>query len=195
MNSELNFPDDYIISTPRLQLRPPTINDVEGLWPHVSDPDITRYLAWEPHADRSITAAMIESLCQAQKDRKSFHWLVCVDNVIAGLVSLIDVRGTHRSWIIDRAELSYWLGKNFQGHGYATEAGREVMKFGFSQLRLHKIIVAHAADNPPSGRVAERLGFRHYAIERDAFNKNGIWHKLLWYDITSDEFQENGRRK
>lgn len=187
---ELKYPEDYIIKTARLVLRPPQSEDVDGLWPYVSDARITTFLAWEPHTDKIMTAGLIQGLQEAQRNGKGYHWVITFDGKIIGLTSLIDVRRTHRVWTFDRAELSYWLGIEHQGHGYATEAGHAVLQFGFEQLGLHKIIVAHAADNQPSGKVAQRLGFKPYATERDAFKKAGQWHDLIWYDLLEREFTD-----
>ena len=186
---ELQYPDDYILKTARLELRPPLLGDVDALWPHVTDARITEFLAWSPHQDKSVTAGMIKALQEAQSGGKGYHWVIVLDGAIIGLTSLIDVRRAHRVWTFDRAELSYWLAPEFQGQGLATEAGRAVLSFAFERLGLHKIILGHAADNPPSGRVALRLGFKPYGRERDAFMKAGQWHDLIWYDILKDEFK------
>jgi RimJ/RimL family protein N-acetyltransferase len=180
MNNEL-------MRTQRLLLRPPIESDVEGLWCHVTDQRITEFLAWEPHRDKSDTLSMIVALREATNAGKGYHWIIDAGGHVAGLISLIDVRRKHRSWIYDRAELSYWLGPDYQGNGYATEAGRAIISFAFQKLRLHKVILGHADLNKSSERVALRLGFRKYAVERDAFCKEGVWHELCWYDLLASE--------
>jgi len=132
---------------------------------------------------------MIASLVEVQKLGKGFHWVVRHGEVVVGLVSLIDVRRMHRSWTWDRTELAYWIALDFQGHGYATEASKAVIRFGFGPLNLHKIIVYHAADNPPSGRVVQKLGFRLVGDEREAFSKQGRWHDLRHYEMLRSEFE------
>ncbi|TAN79706.1 MAG: N-acetyltransferase [Gallionella sp.] len=184
-----SFPDGYILATPRLSLRPPCSEDLEALWPHVSNPRLTAFLAWEPHQSRDETRSMISSLAASQQLGKSFHWIVRDSGGVVGLVSLIDVRRTHRSWIWNRAELAYWIGPGSQGLGYATEASEAVMRFGFESLGLHKIVVYHAADNPPSGRVVQKLGFRLVGDERDSFCKHGRWHDLRYYEMLCSNFE------
>jgi RimJ/RimL family protein N-acetyltransferase len=188
-----DFPGGYALTTPRLTLQAPNAEDVEALWPHVTDPRITEFLAWEPHQNREETAAMIESLIQAQRAGKGFHWLVRHDGHVIGLVSLIDVRRTHRAWTWNRAELAYWITPIAQGHGFATEAAAAVMRFAFGPIGLHKLAVYHAADNPPSGRVVEKLRFRHVGDERDAFSKGGRWHDLRHYELLASEFRSSSR--
>lgn len=178
---------DYQLQTSRLLLRPPTVADTDGLWPLVSDERLTTFLAWEPHQSADETARMISALNEAQRTASGFHWVALHENAIVGLVSLIDVRWRHRSWIMNRAELAYWVGVPYQGKGFATEAAQAVAGFGIEKLQLHKIRVYHAADNPASGRTITKLGFRLVGEERDAFQKNGVWHHLRHFELLASE--------
>ena len=181
-------PDDFFLETSRLRMRPPTEGDVDGLWSHARNPAITEFLAWEPHADNSVTRSLIESLRKSQDAASGYHWLILLDDTIIGLVSLIDVRHRHLTWTMNRAELAYWVAPDFQRRGFAAEAAKAVVDFGFSSLGLEKIRVAHATENVASRIVSERLGFRKYATERRAYCKEGRWHDLIWYDLLRDEF-------
>lgn len=181
-------PDDFIIETSRLRLRPPTEDDVDGLWRHARNPAVTEFLAWEPHADSAVTRSLVESLRKGQDAAIGYHWLILQDETIIGLVSLIDVRRRHLTWVMNRAELAYWVAPDFQRRGFAAEAASAIVSFGFSRLGLEKIRVAHATDNVASRIVTERLGFRKYATERRAYCKEGRWHDLVWYDLLRDEF-------
>jgi RimJ/RimL family protein N-acetyltransferase len=57
------------------------------------------------------------------------------------------------------AELGFWLGRSWWGHGYATEASRAVLRHGFANPRLPAFSSAHFTDNPASARVLVKLGF------------------------------------
>jgi RimJ/RimL family protein N-acetyltransferase len=58
-------------------------------------------------------------------------------------------------------ELGYWLDEAYWGQGFALEAARAVAQFAFEQAGLNVLRSGHAADNPASGRVLTKLGFRH----------------------------------
>jgi RimJ/RimL family protein N-acetyltransferase len=58
-------------------------------------------------------------------------------------------------------EMGYWIGEPFWGQGYATEAARRIARFAFEELGATKIRAGWYEDNPASGRVLEKLGFRH----------------------------------
>lgn len=169
------------------------MEDVKRLWPLASDARLTPFLAWEPHQSENETELMVAALMAAQQAGKGFHWTIRHEGNLIGLVSLIDVRRTHRSWILDRAELAYWICPGSHGQGFATEASQAVIQCGFRALGLHKIVVYHAADNPPSGKVIRKLGFRLVGSEREAFCKNGRWHDLQHYEMLLSEFNSLGK--
>ena len=54
----------------------------------------------------------------------------------------------------DNAELGYWIGRPYWGHGYATE----VLRYAFEDLGLHRIHAEHLGSNPASGKVMQKSG-------------------------------------
>jgi [ribosomal protein S5]-alanine N-acetyltransferase len=58
------------------------------------------------------------------------------------------------------AELGYWIGKPYWGHGYATEAARAVMAHGFAKSGVRRFVCKHLDGNDASARVIRKLGFR-----------------------------------
>lgn len=174
---------NFEINTERLVLRPPSRDDVDRLFLLMSDNIVTQFLSWEAHSNIDTTKGLILSLIEAQRNDKGYHWCVWLDNEIIGLVSLIDVKRQIRTWTFNRAELSYWIGSNYQRKGYATEGCRSIIEYGFSRLDLHKIIVAHVTENIESQKICNKLSFTKYAYEHDAFQKNNKWHDLIWYEL------------
>lgn len=57
-------------------------------------------------------------------------------------------------------ELGYWLSPDAWGRGYATEAGRAMLAIARHALGLRRLVSGHFTDNPASGRVLAKLGFR-----------------------------------
>jgi RimJ/RimL family protein N-acetyltransferase len=174
---------NFEIKTERLLLRPIEIGDCDRLFQLMSDKSLTKFLSWEPHIIVETTNSVVKNLIDAQKNDKGYHWCVCKEKEIIGLVSLIDVKRKIRTWTLNRAEISYWIGTQHKGNGYATEACKKIIEFGFRNLSLHKIIVAHAHENIESERICSKLNFEKYAYEHDAFFKNSHWHDLVWYEI------------
>jgi len=88
----------------------------------------------------------------------------------------------------DMAEIGYWIGVPYWGHGYATEAAGAVMRFGFETLSLNRIYAMHFARNPASGRVLQKLGMRHEGTLRQHIKKWDEYVDLECYGIVRAEF-------
>ncbi|MFL5509066.1 MAG: GNAT family N-acetyltransferase, partial [Gemmatimonadaceae bacterium] len=69
---------------------------------------------------------------------------------LVGTISLI-IKREHQ-----RAELGYWIAPDCWNRGYATEATRAIIDFGFETLGLHRIESRHFLRNPASGRVMQK---------------------------------------
>jgi [ribosomal protein S5]-alanine N-acetyltransferase len=86
------------------------------------------------------------------------------------------------------AEVGYWLGLPYWGQGYATEALRRVIKFGFEEKQLNRIYATVFIDNRASARVLEKAGMKHEGRLREHFFK---WEKYLdtdYYGILSSDY-------
>jgi ribosomal-protein-alanine N-acetyltransferase len=82
-----------------------------------------------------------------------------------------------------RAELGYWIGVPWWNRGFATEASRAVIDFGFGSLGLHRIMARHLARNPSSGRVMEKLGMTKEGVLRHHVLKWGEFEDLVVYAV------------
>ncbi|MFN7950397.1 MAG: GNAT family N-acetyltransferase [bacterium] len=87
-----------------------------------------------------------------------------------------------------QGELGYWIGHADWGRGYATEAARALLDFGFRGLGLHRIQARHLTRNPASGRVMEKLGMRFEGIHRGAVLKWGTFEDLAQHAILVHEW-------
>ncbi len=102
----------------------------------------------------------------------------------------LDISETHQ-----RAELGYWIGVPYWRMGYATEAARAVVEFGFANLGLHRIHAHYFAENTASGRVLEKIGMRREGRLRNHFQK---WNRFIDVEncgILSEEFREAERAR
>jgi [ribosomal protein S5]-alanine N-acetyltransferase len=91
----------------------------------------------------------------------------------------------------DRAELGYWIGQPFWGRGYATEAARAVLRWGFTTLGLHRIHARHFVRNAASGRVLAKLGMRHEGTARGHFRRWDRYEDVHEYGILREEFENS----
>jgi RimJ/RimL family protein N-acetyltransferase len=91
-------------------------------------------------------------------------------NGLCGVVGLT-IAPAHK-----RAELGYWIGVPYWGLGFATEAARAVMGFGFDALQMHRIYAHCFTGNIASQRVLEKIGMRHEGQSRRHIQK---WDRLI----------------
>lgn len=81
------------------------------------------------------------------------------------------------------AEIYFKLMPASWGNGYATEAAKTVIRFGFDQLQLHRIEAGVATENKVSIRVLEKLGMTREGIRRKILPIRGQWKDNYHYAI------------
>lgn len=106
------------------------------------------------------------------------------DHRVLGLFSLSQIfRGP-----LESAYVGYWVGQEFAGHGYMTEAFRLVLDFAFHDLRLHRLEANIRPDNPASLALARRLGFRREGYSPRYLRIDGEWRDHERWAILADEW-------
>lgn len=141
------------LETERLILREWRPADFEPLAGFLADPDVMRYLSGKPlsrpDAWRSMSMSIGHWFLRGHGvwavERKS-------DGAFIGRIGLINPEG----W--PGLEVGWTLGKPYWGQGYATEAARASMNYGFLTQPVDRLISVIDPDNKPSQAVAQRLG-------------------------------------
>jgi len=87
------------------------------------------------------------------------------------------------------AELGYWIGMPFWGKGYCTEAAREILKYGFNTLNLHRIHSGHYSNNPASGRILRKLGMKYEGTRKQHVCKWGEYLDVEIYGLLASEYR------
>ncbi len=90
----------------------------------------------------------------------------------------------------NRAELGYWIARNYWNKGYATEAAKRILEYGFTERGLHKIHASHLKRNPSSGRIMEKIGMTKEGEFKEHVIKYGKYKDLIIYGITQEEWQD-----
>ena len=87
-------------------------------------------------------------------------------------------------------EIGYWLGARHHGNGYGTEALRAVVDFAFNRLKLRRLEAGVFDGNPSSGRLLEKLGFRHEGLKVKAkrAKSTGEIHDEHLYGLLREEY-------
>jgi len=89
-----------------------------------------------------------------------------------------------------QAEIGCALDPAHQGHGYATEAVRELLRLCFDDLGLRRVVALCFAANEPSWRLMERVGMRREThTVRESLHRSGEWMDGLGYAILAEEWR------
>jgi RimJ/RimL family protein N-acetyltransferase len=157
------------LATSRLRLRPYTQDDIPELLPLIGSPEVaaTTLRIAHPYTEQDAHAFL-----ELAKDPDKI-WLAITllsdGRQIGGIGLRIDSPHQH-------AELGYWIGVPYWGRGYATEAAREMLRYAFADLRLHRILASHFKHNPASGNVLRKLGMRYEGCQREHLRK---WDRFV----------------
>lgn len=88
----------------------------------------------------------------------------------------------------ERGELGYWIGVPYWGNGYCTEASKEILKYGFCDLRLNRIEAFCMSRNHASIRVLKKIGMSIEGYLRQYVKKWGIFEDYDVYSIIFSEY-------
>jgi RimJ/RimL family protein N-acetyltransferase len=140
--------------TERLLLRPGWIQDAPALYEAIADETVVRNLASAPWPYRPKDAEAFLAT-----ERKASEPSMLIFRRTDGAPELVGTIGFGRH-PDGGIEFGYWIARRHWGRGYATEAGRAALAMARDSLRLRRIAAGHFLDNPASGRVLGKLGFR-----------------------------------
>lgn len=102
---------------------------------------------------------------------------------------LIGAMGLRRKAEHNRAELGYWIGVPYWGKGYATEAGKAVLQFGFDTLRLNRIFASYFTRNPASARVMQKIGLQFEGTFKEHVSKWDKYEDIGFYGLTEAKYK------
>lgn len=164
------FPEIY---TERLYLRKLSLKDAETLFKYWSDPEVTKYLNITTFKDIEQAYSMIRLLNSLYNNKDGIRWAIATkkDNIVIGTCG-------YNNWIrkSSRGEIGYELGKEYWGNGYATEAIKEIIKYGFKSMNLNRIEAFTVPEATSSINLLKKLGFKKEGMLR----QYGYWNMRYW---------------
>ncbi len=175
-----------ILETKRLVLREIVPADAEELLRFTGDPMVQRYNA-RPMADISEALASIEQERAMYLRQDGVLWGITLKNEdrVIGRVGF-------SAWSAsNRAMLGYDLAREYWGRGIASEAVREIIRFGFERMGLNRIEAETIEDNHESRRMLDRLGFTLEGIRREySLEDDGLYHGSAMYGLLRSEYDQ-----
>ncbi|MGI8670695.1 MAG: GNAT family N-acetyltransferase [Aridibacter sp.] len=166
-----------MFETERLFLRRLKDYDVDEIFKMRSDEEIMRYIR-EPQTKRKESQHWIEMISE-KWNREKIGFCGVIEK---SSKTFIGWCGLWRLTETDEIEVGYAIHKDFWGKGYATEAARRCLQYGFEELNLEKIVAVAYPENEASQNVMKRLGMNRIGIGKFYGND------LVQYSISKDEF-------
>jgi RimJ/RimL family protein N-acetyltransferase len=180
---------DWPLRTERLTIRPATPDDADAVWEFRRQPEVHEWITRAPGRTPE------EHRRQFAEPGRLGHTLVIeLDGRIIGDLMLDIQDAWAQAEVADQgraaqAELGWTLDPAYGGHGYATEAVRELMRVCFKDLRLRRVLAACFTDNEASWRLMERLGMRREAHHvGDSLHRTRGWLDEYIYAMLASEF-------
>jgi len=177
-----------VITTERLIIRSFTKNDWKDLYEYLSDESVVRFEPYEVFTEEQCKHEAI------QRSRNEAFFAVCMKETNKVIGNLYFEEKGFGSW-----ELGYVFNASYQGKGYATESALGLLKEGFENLGIRRVVANCDPKNTASWRLLERLGMRRegHRIKNVFFHRddarNPIWKDTYEYAILAEEW--NSRNK
>ncbi len=176
-----------ILTTARLLLREFREGDWQTVLEYQRDPLYLRYNPWTHRTEvdaRNFVRLFIA--WQEEQPRTKFQFAIILKEQ-ARLIGNCGIR--MRSLDAHEADIGYELDSSYWGQGYATEAARALLAFGFGELRLHRIWAYCIAENVASARVLQKIGMQREGRLREKEWMKSRWWDTLVYAILDHEWQ------
>lgn len=180
----MNLP---LIETPRLILREIDYSDVYDMFEYARLPEVGPNAGWHPHTSVKDTKDAIDFFISKKRyGQPGVFAITLKDNFkMIGTVELHSYTKNHK------AELGYTINPRYWGKGYAVEASKYVIAWGFEELGLKRIECNAFSTNKQSSRVCEKLGLTYEGLRRKGYMLyDGSIHDLECYSITDDEYYQ-----
>jgi ribosomal-protein-alanine N-acetyltransferase len=168
-----------ILRLPTLRDRAEWIALRRANWTYLRHSEPTPKLGTDPCGSTAFAR-----LLRGAATERSRRFLVCsrATRQIMGQISFSDIsRGCFQSCFV-----GYWMGRDYKGRGYMTEALSLAVRYAFSRLALHRLEANIAPSNVASRVVAAQCGFRFEGRARRLLHLAGRWRDHERWAITAD---------
>lgn len=176
------------LETPRLLLRRMRLRDAADMFEYTSDPQVARYVLWDPHRSQRETRRYIRAVRSQYRQGVPSSWAIELkaEHKVIGSIGYMWYSPDNRS-----AEVGYSLSRAYWNRGFMSEALQRVILSAFQDLRLHRVEAQHDVRNPASGRVMEKCGMRKEGILRARLFSKGEYVDTALWSILREELEES----
>jgi ribosomal-protein-alanine N-acetyltransferase len=180
------FADLPTLESDRLVMRKMTEADADDMFAYTSDAALLEHLPLNVTATRAEAVSAIRNFMDMYAQRRVSPWGVS----LKATGKHIGICG-FESWnnVTDRAEIGFLIARDHWREGFASEAARRVMRFGFEQMGLNRVEARVKPENEASRLLLAKLGMRYEGLMREHSWWRGSYHDLELYAILKREFE------
>lgn len=168
-------PNEIVIFTQRLLLRPLRASDAEAMFRYRSDPQVDKFQGLKPKTIDDINEFINVKICKIPDVPNTWYQLGIINKTADELIGDIGIHFIGGEDL--HVEIGYTLSLEYQGKGYASEAVAGVIDYLFEVLKKHRITASVDPRNIRSIALLERIGMR-----KEAHFIKSIWFDDEWAD-------------
>ena len=172
--------------TKRLLLRSLTLEDAQDVQHLAGERDIASTLSNMPHPYEDGMAEEWIRSCSGKFEKDEALNFAIIRRTDKKLIGEIELRLDREN---ESGELGYWIGKPYWNCGYATEAARAVVAYGFEVLKLNRVHAKHFKRNAASRRVLEKIGMCYEGCLRQHVKKWGNFEDIIGYGMLKADYE------
>ncbi len=167
-------------------------SDAETLYRLINDKAVVKYLFGVPNPySRELADKYIRRCRREWRNNREFQYAVVLsakDTFIGG-IGIKRVDFTHGC-----GEIGFWLGRNYWGQGYGSEALSLLAGIAFGDLKLHRVYAHTMGDNIASQRVFEQNGFVREGAWREALKRKSRRQDIVHFGLLRREYTQLAKR-
>lgn len=176
------------LESERIRLRPYKLTDWREVLRYISSPDIWRYLDEQPFDEKAVRQFVADNVEQ-QTQRDGFG-----DRIAVVLKSSLEIIG-HVSFysMYKQGEIgvaSIMIGSKFQGRGYGTEALKCIIKYAFSNTKIHRLEASCYSKNLAAVKMLEKVGMKQEGLFRETMLIGDKWQDECMYSLLKSEWKK-----
>lgn len=181
----VNFKPFPELTTDRLLLRQPEIDDAAQIFIFRSNPTAMQYIPRAVAQTVADAEDLVGQMNAKLEMNEGINWAITMkdDPKLIGIIGFVRMKKEHF-----RAEIGYILNPDFHRTGIVFEALHAVIRYGFDVMKLHSIEAIVHPDNVASAKLLEKAGFVKEAHLKESEFYNGQFVDIVIYSLLTDVY-------
>lgn len=168
------------VETERLLIRKFELKDLQAVYEYTSDANVMKYIPEGVFTEEAVQDFIRQNM---GNEAEKFAVVLKGENILIGHIFFGKYFGNHTY------EIGWVFNPKYYNKGYASEAAKAILQFGFENMNLHRVIATCQPQNPPSYRVMEKIGMRREGYFKKCIPNGDEWWDEYYYAILEEEWK------